>query len=405
MIQRNLYDVAFSSEWGRQMRFITGPRQVGKTTLAKEKLRHDGLEHLYYLWELRKVRQRYKENELFFTEDGMTSASKKLWICFDEIHKMPKWKNILKGIFDETWERYRFIVTGSAKLNLKKHAGDSLAGRFFTFHLLPLTLNEIHSGNRTRLTVPDSAREYVETRLDASPAPRESLSQLLTYSGFPEPFLKGTKPFYRKWSQESLDMVIREDIGELTRIVDREYIHDLFQLLPDHVGSPLSQSSLASHIQVSPTTIKSYLRRLEDFFLVFSLKPWSKNIKRSLLKAGKYYLYDWSRIRSEGPRFENYVACEMRAMLSLWGDVTGETFELYYIRTKEKKETDFLVVRNGKPWFLAEAKLSDGRIERHHLDTMSVLGNIPFVQICQEPGVLSMQKKDAFRISAQHFFS
>ena len=136
MIKRNLNDIAFSSQWGRQMRFITGPRQVGKTTLARQKLHDEKSEALYYLWDLRSVRQRYKEHELFFTEDALDPA-RKLWICFDEIHKMPKWKNILKAAFDETSDQYQFIVTGSAKLDIVRRAGDSLAGRYFTFHLLP----------------------------------------------------------------------------------------------------------------------------------------------------------------------------------------------------------------------------------------------------------------------------
>jgi len=147
MIKRKLYNIAFSSQWGRQMRFITGPRQVGKTTLARQKLHYEKSETLYYLWDLRSVRQKFKKHELFFTEDAL-NTERKLWICFDEIHKMPKWKNILKAVFDETSDRYQFIITGSAKLNIVRRAGDSLAGRYFTFHLLPLTLDEVYSNVR-----------------------------------------------------------------------------------------------------------------------------------------------------------------------------------------------------------------------------------------------------------------
>ena len=189
MIKRNLYNIAFSPQWGRQMRFITGPRQVGKTTLARQKLREEKSKQLYYLWDLRNVRQRYKENELFFTADAMDPA-KKLWVCFDEIHKMPKWKNILKAAFDETSDRYQFIVTGSAKLNIMKRSGDSLAGRYFTFHLMPLSLNEVHSDSSVQTDIPEFAHQFIELVLDAAPAPQESLEQLLEYSGFPEPFLK-----------------------------------------------------------------------------------------------------------------------------------------------------------------------------------------------------------------------
>ncbi|MGB6011699.1 MAG: ATP-binding protein [Desulfobacterales bacterium] len=404
MIIRNLYDIAFSDQWGRQMRFITGPRQVGKTTIARQKLSDEKSEPLYYLWDLRSIRQRYKANELFFTADAM-DFSRKLWVCFDEIHKMPKWKNILKAAFDETSDRYQFIVTGSAKLNITKRAGDSLAGRYFTFHLMPLTLNEVHSDRCAQVEAPEIAGNFIQMALDATPASQKSIEQLLEFSGFPDPFLRQSRAFHKKWARDYVDTVIREDIGALTRIVDREYIFELYNLLPEIVGNPLSQSSLASHIQISPATVKNYLRRLKDFYLVFSIKPYSKNIKRSLLKAGKYYLYDWTRINNKGTQFENYVACELKSRLMLWGDATGDDFSLFYIRNKQKQETDFLVVRNDSPWLLVESKLTDGPIERHHLENMSALNNVPFVQVCLEPGIASMQKRNAYRISACRLFA
>ena len=401
MIKRSLHDIAFSGTWGRQIRLITGPRQVGKTTLAKQKLQEERSEQLYYLWDLRKVRQRYKENELFFTADALP-GKKKLWVCFDEIHKMPKWKNILKAVFDEIADKYFFIVTGSAKLNLIRHAGDSLAGRYFTFQLMPLTLREVTG--RASLEPPKDAAGFIESAMSVSATSPETLKALLEYSGFPEPFLKQSQAFHKKWSHDYIETVIREDIGTLTRIVDREYIFDLYNLLPEMTGSPLSLSSLASHLQVSPVTVKNYMRRLEDFYLVFSIRPYSKNIKRSLLKAGKYYLYDWSKIKDSAARFENYVACELNTRLSLWGQFTGDAYTLYYIRNKQKQETDFLVVKNGSPWLLIEVKLSDGSIAAHHFETMNSLGNIPLVQVCLEPGIAVMQKRNACRISANRLF-
>ncbi len=386
------------------MRFITGPRQVGKTTLAREKLKVEKSEQLYYLWDLRKVRQRYKENELFFTAD-LINPRKKLWVCFDEIHKMPKWKNILKAAFDETSDRYLFIVTGSSKLDIMKRAGDSLAGRYFTFHLLPLTLSELHGKHTSKSTHTGNALKFIETALDTHPAPQDSVVQLLQYSGFPEPFLHQSQRFHRKWSHDYIETVIREDIGTLTRIVDWEYLFDLYKLLPEMVSSPLSQSSLASHLQVSPATVKGYLRRLEDFYLIFSIRPYAKNIKRSLLKAGKYYLYDWSGISDEAARFENYVACELHTKLRLCEDASGDSYRLHYIRNKQKQETDFLITKNDTPWLLLEAKLKDGIIDKHHLDTRLVLKNIPLIQVCRESGIASMQKRDVYRISANRLFN
>jgi len=386
------------------MRFITGPRQVGKTTLARQKLHYEKSETLYYLWDLRSVRQKFKKHELFFTEDAL-NTERKLWICFDEIHKMPKWKNILKAAFDETSDRYQFIITGSAKLDIVRRAGDSLAGRYFTFHLLPLTLDEVYSSSSRQNTIPESARDFVDIVIDSAPVPQEALEQLLTYSGFPEPFLEQSRAFHNKWAHNYIETVVREDIGALTRIVDREYIFDLYNLLPEMVGSPLSQSSLASHLQISPTTVKNYLRRLEDFYLTFSIKPYSKNIKRSLLKAGKYYLYDWSRIKKRGLRFENYVACELKALIMLWGDASGEDFSLFYIRNKQKQETDFLILRDGVPWLLVEVKLTDGSIDRHHFETIRALNGIPFIQVCMNPDVASLEKRNVYRMSANRLFA
>jgi len=404
MIERNLYNIAFSTQWGRQMRFITGPRQVGKTTLAKQKLHDEKSEAMYYLWDLRSVKKRYKEHELFFTGDALDS-SRKLWLCFDEIHKMPKWKNILKATFDEVSDRYQFVVTGSAKLDIVKRAGDSLTGRYFTFHLLPLTLDEVNPSGPSTPGVPESARDLIDIAINATPAPRETVVSLLTYGGFPEPFLKQSNAFHNKWARDYIETVIREDIGALTRIIDREYIFDLYNVLPEMVGNPLSQASLASHLQISPSTAKNYLRRLEDFYLAFSIRPYSKNIKRSLLKAGKYYLYDWTRINNKGARFENYVASELKTMLSLWGDASGDIFSLYYIRNKQKQETDFLIVRDDVPWLLVEAKLTDGSVDRHHFETISALNNIPFIQVCLEPNVASLEKKNVYRMSANRFFA
>ena len=403
MVERALYSIAFSSVWGRQMRFITGPRQSGKTTLAKYKLKEANADHLYYLWDQRSVRNRYKENELFFTEDGPPQSYKQ-WVCFDEIHKMPKWKNILKGIFDSSFEQYYFIVTGSAKLDIFRRAGDSLSGRYFTFHLFPLSICEFYL-RKNSLSIPQKALDFIQEKVSSSRNAKETLSSLMEYGGFPEPFLRQSKVFLSKWSQDYLDTVIREDIGTLTRIIDREYLYDLYILLPQMVGSPLSESSLASHLELSHPTVKNYLRRLEDFYLAFKIHPYSKNIKRSLLKAPKCYLYDWTHIKDPGKRFENYVAVELLAQTTLWTDAGENAFELFYIRNKQQEETDFLILKDKIPWLLIEVKLSDGALASHHHKTRAMLGNIPLVQLCLQEAVCKLEGKDVYRICASRFLA
>ena len=404
MLNRALYKIAFSEEWGRQMRFITGPRQSGKTTLAKSKLGHENCEGLYYLWDMRSVRNKYKENELFFTADK-PRASGKPWVCFDEIHKMPKWKNIVKGIYDSSFEKYHFIVTGSAKFDISRRAGDSLSGRYFTFHLFPLSLSELVNKNTVHVGIEKSAEKFIERKMDSGINAEEELSLLLEYSGFPEPFLKQSKKFHAKWAQDYLDTVIKEDIGALTRIIDNEYLYDLYKLLPEMAGSPISTSSLASHLELTSPTVKNYLKRLEDFYLSFRIYPYSKNIKRSLLKAPKCYLYDWTRVKDEAKRFENYVAVELNTLLSLWTDAAGEKYSLFYIRNKEKQETDFLITQSEKPWLLIETKYSDGPIPKHHIETQEMLNGIPLVQLCREKNIAVMQQKNTYRISASRLLA
>jgi len=386
----------------RQMRFITGPRQSGKTTLAKLKLERSNSKELYYLWDLRSVRERYKKNELFFTADKI-HPTKKLWVCFDEIHKMPKWKNILKGTYDALTDKFNFIITGSAKFGVTRRAGDSLSGRYFTFHLFPLSLAELIDSNSISSSLKERAEEFILQRMDSKHSAEKEISLLLEYGGFPEPFLRQSGKFHAKWADDYLDTIIKEDIGALTRIIDKEYLYDLYKLLPEMLGSPISESSIASHIEVSHPTVKNYLKRLEDFYLVFRIYPYSKNIKRSLLKAPKCYLYDWTRAKDTGKRFENYIAVELKTRISLWMDGTGEKYALFYIRNKQKQETDFLITRNEKPWLLIEAKYSDAPIPKHHFETQEALKNIPLVQLCRKDRVCMMQKRNTYRISASRF--
>jgi len=404
MIERALFQIAFSEEWGRQMRFITGPRQAGKTTLSKLQLKREGTPDLYYLWDLRSVRERYKGDQLFFSKDK-PPIRKPAWVCFDEIHKMPKWKNALKAIFDASGEHYRFIITGSAKFDIFRRAGDSLSGRYFTFHLFPFLLEELVHPGRISGRAASSALDFIREALDSPAANSASeMTALLEYGGFPEPFLRASKTFQTKWAEDYTDTVIREDIGALTRIIDWEYLHDLYQLLPEMVGSPVSEASIASHLELSPPTIKSHLRRLEDFYLVFKVHPYSKNVKRALLKAPKCYLYDWTRLKDPSKRFENYVAVELLTRLHLWMEGSENRFALFYIRTRQKEETDFLILKNGQPWLLVETKLSDGPIAAHHHRMQAALGGVPFIQLCREDGVC-VEEANCFRISASRLLA
>ena len=405
MIERAFFPIIFSETFGRQMRFIAGPRQCGKTTLAQEQLKKRKCEVFYYNWDQPLVRNRYRKNSTFLREDLEKYGLKqgKAWICFDEIHKRSKWKNILKGIFDDLENKAQFIVTGSARLDAFRRAGDSLVGRYFLFRLMPLTLFEI--GKMKLQRPPASAADFIEKRLQESKDSFGAFQDLLRFSGFPEPFLRGTEEYLQKWKDVYLDRLVREDLRDITKIVELDPIADLAHILPSKVGSPLSVQSLTQDLELGHKALKNYLKKLEMVYLIFPNSPYSRRIQRGLRKERKIYFYDWTWIQDEGVRFENYAAVELNTLTQMWTDAGWGHYRLAYIRERDGKESDFLILKEEKPWLLIEAKIQDQAIAAHHRRFAKVLGGIPVIQLCQQKGVLRQEEGGIYRISASRFFA
>ena len=407
MISRHLEKVCFDPSLGRQMRFIAGPRQSGKTTLARHILSLNGSQDLYYNWDLREVRDTYKADPAFFDSTLRDIRGRGVipWVCFDEIHKMPQWKNILKGYFDRYEDDGRFIVTGSARLDWFRRSGDSLAGRYFLFRLNPLTLSEVGGQAHLEPGPEESALDFIERKLGRGAGHQDLLEQLIRYSGFPEPFLKADETFYRRWQRDMVDYLTRQDVRDLTRMMDVEHVATLIQIMPDRVGSPLSLNALKEDIETSYSVVKSAVAAMQLTYAVFLIAPYHLRIARAVRKEKKAYFYDWGRARDPAKRFENYVAVELKTMLDLWHDRGIADFDMMYVRTRDGKETDFLVTRNRQPWCLFEAKLRDESIARHHLDQANALGNIPFVQVTNQEKIFRRQDSRFYRASASRLFS
>lgn len=406
MIKRHLQTICFNEIFGRQMRFISGPRQAGKTTIARNFLDSQNLGKLYFNWDLREIKDKYKREPYFF-ETALYDSKKGEdlpWICLDEIHKMPKWKNILKDYFDKFENHCRFIITGSARLDWFRKSGDSLAGRYFLFKLFPLSLSEAVDRPITLTAKEEKAVEFIEKKISTVNYEQDTMDQLLNYSGFPEPFIKASDNFHLRWQRDMVDFLIREDIRDLTRIFELENIATLIQLMPGRVGSPLSLNALKEDVGVSYTAIKSAISAMQLTCVIFLVPPYSQRIARSIKKEKKCYFYDWSRCEDFAKRFENYVALELKIMLELWNDNGIADFELFYVRTKDGKETDFLITKNNTPWCFFEAKLKDSPIARHHYKHSSMLNNIPVVQITHENNILKKRDSLFYRVSASRFF-
>ena len=406
MIKRHLSKICFNPDFGRQMRFVAGPRQVGKTTLARSFLDQHSMPKTYYNWDIRKTRDAYRKDPYFFETSVYDFAGQApLWICFDEIHKMPKWKNILKDYFDKFEDNCRFIITGSARLDWFRKSGDSLAGRYFLFRLFPFSLSELSGQSPLDVHEEMKAEEFIERKLSKVSYETDSLKQLLNFSGFPEPCIKAKSAFHRRWQRDMIDRLVREDIRDLTRIIDVENVAAVMSLLPERIGSLLSLNAIREDVGISYTAIKNCISALQLCYAIFLVPPYSSSIARAIKKENKCYFFDWTRCRHESKRFENYIAVEIKSMIERWNDQGVGDFELFFVRTKEGKESDFLIVKNQMPWCLFEVKLKDRAIEKHHLKHAMLLGNIPVVQICLEDRILKKSSNMLIRVSASRFFN
>jgi uncharacterized protein len=317
----------------KKMVFVTGPRQVGKTTLAQE-LGKAYSQPLYLNYDFAPDRVRMLATDWHPKQD---------YIVFDEIHSMPTWKMYLKGVFDTKPKTQALIVTGSARLDTFRQTGESLAGRYFSWRLHPFSINELSKQGLSS----DEAFEYLER-----------------FGGFPEPLFEGTEAGRNRWQNQYFTDLVREDILEFSRIHEVKAMRELMALLRTRTGSPLSMDSLGRDLSISANTVRSYISILEALHIVFLVKPYSQNIAKAQVKAAKLYFYDWAYIaqtqNDDGARFENLVASHLLKHIQFLNDSQGKQLELKFLRTTNNKEIDFVISTElGVATHFIEVKLSD----------------------------------------------
>lgn len=308
---------------------LIGPRQVGKTTFSKNLT--DSFDYLNF--DSAKDKMKILRSQW--------DRQKKL-IVFDEVHKMRQWKKWIKGVYDTEGLQPHIIVTGSARLDTVRKMGDSLAGRHFTYHLMPLDLKELHPSHRNSELV---------------------FQQLLRFSGFPEPFFENSQRFHLNWQKSHMDLILRQDLVSYENIRDITSIEILVEMLKERVASPLSYSSIAVDLQRDTKTIQKWMQYLENLFVVFKIRPYSKNIARSVLKEPKYYFFDYTRIENnDGALLENFVALSLQKEIYYLNEVHGIDSELFYLKKKGSQELDFFIRRKGLSPVMIEVKTSEESI-------------------------------------------
>ena len=328
-------DELIRADLGRKLVLLTGPRQVGKTTLARQLMQD--LEPAQYLnWDV-------ASDRAVLARQSWSTTGRLL--VMDEIHKMAGWKNWLKGVVDGRPPGQALLVTGSARMETFRQSGESLAGRYFAYRLHPI-----------------SVREWCTQQ---AVTPQAALEHLLVRGGFPEPCLAPDAIQADRWRAQTITDLIREDVLEFSRVQEIGTMRLFVDLLRERVGSPLSLASIARDLAVSPVTLRRYLDILQALFIVFVVPPWHRNIARALLQAPKVYFYDTGLVRGdEGLRFENAVAGMLLKHTHFLVDAQGQDASLHYVRTKDGAEVDFALAKDGALTHLIECKLSDCKPHR-----------------------------------------
>jgi predicted AAA+ superfamily ATPase len=331
--KRYLSDI-IEDDLSEKMVFLGGPRQVGKTTLAFDLLQISDPDHPAYLnWD------NIQSRELILKGKLPTDQPR---IIFDEIHKYLRWRNLIKGYWDQFKAKKQFLVTGSARLDYYLKGGDSLQGRYHYFRLHPFSLYE----------------------LNAQPTDSD-LKVLLEYGGFPEPLLKADLRHWKRWQIERATRVIQEDLFSLERVKEVSQLEVLQTILPPKVGSILSINSLREDLQVKHETAERWVSIFENLYQIFRISPYTVNHLRAVKKEKKVYLWDWSVVQNPGARFENLVASNLLKYCHYYYDTNGDPYELKFLRDTQGREIDFLVTDKNKPIFAVECKAGEKQLSPH----------------------------------------
>lgn len=317
-----------------KMVFLGGPRQVGQTTLALDLLSPENRQSAYLNWDNPTDKKRFLNRDW--------PANSKL-IVFDELHKYKKWRNTIKGYWDTLKTVHRFLVTGSARLDLYRRGGDSLLGRYHYYRLHPLSWPEVLSQNLKP----------------------KNMEHLLKFGGFPEPFLRGDEKYLRRWHAQRLSRIVSDDIRDLEHIRELSLLDLLIHSLPERVGSPLSRKSLAEDLEVDFKSIERWIAILERVYYCYRISPYGAPRIRAVKKEQKLYLWDWSEHSNKGKLWENFVASHLLKFCHFKEDTEGYKMELRFLRDTDGREVDFVVLQDKKPLFAVECKSGEGAISRH----------------------------------------
>jgi uncharacterized protein len=316
----------------RQTVFVSGPRQVGKTTPCR------ALASVALDWrDLRDRRVILSGPAAVVEQLGLVNLrDRDAVVLFDNLRAYNKWPAFLRGIRARCGPRLRILVTG-----LDSARATNTTANFSHLRLHPWSVGEwLRAGLVSSTVAPPAA------------ICDEDWNVLVEHGGFPEPFLKRDSRFTRRWQSQRAEELLSVELRTLTAVHDPQVFEALALLLAEQSAAHVFYSHLSREVSVTVDTVRRWVDLLTRAQYGFLVRPWFRGVPKALRKEPKWFLRDWSAIGSSSARRLTFIACHLLKAVEGWTDLGFGRFELCYVRDKSKREADFLVVRDGKPWFL-----------------------------------------------------
>lgn len=314
---------------------IIGPRQVGKTTLAKQIMSESAKPTLYLDLELQSDLFKLNDAELFLSQH-----SEKL-IVIDEVQNKKELYQLLRALVDRTREPGQFLLLGSASPELIRHSSESLAGRIAYHQLHPFDLTEIQ-----------------DTVLQ---------NDLWVKGGFPNMLFAKNDELARRWMENFISTYLNRDLLQLGLNASPKIIRNLWTMMAHLNGQLFNATTLGNSLGISTPTVKRYVDFLEDAFLLKSLHPFSWNMPKRLVKTPKVYLTDTGILHHlsgvtdfnnlsgnpiVGSSWESFVINQLLALKK-------NQIYLYFYRTHHGAEVDLVFTKGLTVVATAEIKYSN----------------------------------------------
>ncbi|MFW6132135.1 MAG: ATP-binding protein [Candidatus Aminicenantaceae bacterium] len=360
MIKRKLISGLKSHLSRKEISFIVGPRQAGKTTLMlflKDYLDKKGAKTLFLNLDIESDRQFFSSQSDLIKKIQLEIGSERGFVFIDEIQRKEDAGIFLKGIYDMNLP-YKFLISGSGSVELKEKIHESLLGRKRMFPLSTLSFEEFVNF-KTNYRYENKLREFFA--LDQYKT-KELLQEYLNFGGYPRVVLENLREEKRKLINEIYQSYLERDISYLLKVRKTENFTNLFKILAGQVGNLFNAAEVSRTLGTSQKTLKDYIWYLQKTFIVNKVTPYYRNIRKEITKSPVFYFYDLGLRNFALGAFGNLVnAYEMGSVFEnfvfnlLKDQFQNSSTEIHFWRTKEGAEVDF-VIDNGRVPFPVEVK-------------------------------------------------